>query len=122
MVTSQPAEAFRHLLLRYRGRTGLTQRQLAERVGVHRRSVQEWEIGASYPSAERLQGLIRVLLEAGGLRPGHEAAEAHGLWAAALDEARGCTRCSTRPGSPSSMQASAVLPAPGTDRRPGRRG
>jgi len=35
-------ERFRGLLLRHRGRIGLTQRQLAERLGVHVRSVQDW--------------------------------------------------------------------------------
>ncbi|HTD77542.1 MAG TPA: NACHT domain-containing protein, partial [Chloroflexota bacterium] len=87
MVTSQRAESFRGLLLRHRGRTGLTQRELAARAGVSRRTVQEWETGANYPGAERLEALIRVLLEAGGLTPGHEAAEAHVLWSAALGEA-----------------------------------
>ena len=40
-----------------------------------------------YPSAERLQALILVLFEAGGLTAGCEAAEAQQLWAAALHEA-----------------------------------
>ena len=82
MVTSGPAESFRDLLLRYRGRSRLTQRQLAERLGVHRRSVQEWENGATYPSPERLEALLRVLLAAHGLMPGQESAEAKALWAA----------------------------------------
>ena len=70
MNTSQAEESFGGLLLRRRGRTGLTQAQLAERLGIHRRSVQDWEAGANYPSAERLQALVRVLLEAGGLSAG----------------------------------------------------
>ena len=75
------------MLLRYRGRSGLTQRALAERVGVHRRSVQEWEIGVTYPSAERLEALLRVLLEAGGLTAGQQEAEARALWAAVQRDA-----------------------------------
>jgi DNA-binding XRE family transcriptional regulator len=38
-------ESFEGLLLRHRGRTGLTQRQRADLVGVNRRSVQDWENG-----------------------------------------------------------------------------
>jgi hypothetical protein len=49
--------------------------------------VQDWEAGLGYPSAERLQALIQVLLEAGGLTVGGEAAEAKQLWAAVLREA-----------------------------------
>ena len=87
MNTSQAEESFCGLLLRHRGRTGLTQAQLAERLGIHRRSVQDWEAGVNYPSAERLQALVRVLLEAGGLSAGQEANEAHVFWAAAEREA-----------------------------------
>ncbi len=91
MVTRHPlepeTESFAGLLLRHRGRTGLTQRDLAERLGTTRRSIQDWESGAYYPSAERLQVLIVVLLESGGLTVGREAIEAHDLWAAALRDA-----------------------------------
>jgi WD40 repeat protein len=82
MATPGPSESFRDLLLRYRGRSGLTQRQLGDRMGVHRRSVQEWEGGITYPSPERLEGLIRLLLQAHGFTPGHERAEAQAMWAA----------------------------------------
>src|SRR5205085_4212304 len=74
MVKSQAAdresEAFRSLVLRNRGRTGLTQRELAARMGSSRRTLQDWESGVNYPTAHRLQALIRVLLEAGGLTVG----------------------------------------------------
>ena len=82
MGSSPSEESFRELLLRYRGRSNLTQRQLAERVGVHRRSVQEWELGANYPGTDRLEALIRVLLDARCLTPGQEAAEVQALWSA----------------------------------------
>jgi WD40 repeat protein/transcriptional regulator with XRE-family HTH domain len=84
MDTSQTAESFRDLLLRHRGRTGLTQRELADRVGANRRTVQDWEAALNYPGAERLQALIQVLFEAGSLTVGREAAEARELWAAVL--------------------------------------
>jgi WD40 repeat protein/transcriptional regulator with XRE-family HTH domain len=81
------SETFRDLLLRHRGRTGLSQRDLAARTGVGRRTVQDWEAGTKHPTAERLQKLIEVLLEAGALTVGYEADEAHVLWAAALKDA-----------------------------------
>jgi WD40 repeat protein len=87
MDTAHEAETFRSLLLRHRGRTRLIQRELATRAGVSTRSLQDWEVGVSLPSAERLQGLIRALLEAGGLVSGHERSEARELWAAVQREA-----------------------------------
>src|SRR5216684_475182 len=87
MDTSQAVESFRGLALRHRGRTGLTQRELAIRMGAGRRTVQDWEAGVKYPSAERLQALIVVLLAAGGLTAGHEREEVAELWAAVLREA-----------------------------------
>jgi WD40 repeat protein/transcriptional regulator with XRE-family HTH domain len=80
------AESFRDLLLRYRARTNLTQRDLAARLGAGRRTVQDWEAGLSHPNTERLQALIRVLFEAGGLTAGREATEAQELWMAVLQE------------------------------------
>src|SRR5438445_1938842 len=87
MDTLHAPESFRGLLLRHRGRTGLIQRDLAARAGVSRGAVQGWEAGLNYPTAERLQALIQVLLEAGGLTVGQEASEARALWAAAEREA-----------------------------------
>jgi transcriptional regulator with XRE-family HTH domain len=75
-------ESFRSLLLRHRGRSGLTQRDLAARAGVSLRSVQAWEAGDTLPGAERLQALIRAMLDVGGLTPGAESTEARGLWSA----------------------------------------
>jgi len=87
MEASRSTESFHGLLLRHRGRTGLSQRDLADRMGAGRRTVQDWEAGVNHPSAERLQGLIQVLLTAGGLTAGQEAAEARQLWAAVMGEA-----------------------------------
>jgi WD40 repeat protein/transcriptional regulator with XRE-family HTH domain len=81
-AADRASEPFHRLLLAGRGRTGLTQRQLADRAGVSARSIQDWEAGVSYPSAERLQQLIAALLEAGGLSAGRETEEARALWAA----------------------------------------
>src|SRR5437764_6398206 len=81
------AESFQGLLLRHRGRTGLTQRQLASAVGVHMRSIQDWEAGVNYPSAERLRALVAAFLSVGGMTASAEASEAEALWAMALREA-----------------------------------
>src|SRR6266849_5500710 len=86
-AADQTGEAFQGLLLRHRGRTGLTQRELAARVGVSKRTLQDWEAGVSYPGVERLQALIAALLAAGGQALGHETLEAQELWSAALREA-----------------------------------
>ena len=83
----QEAEPFRGVLLRYRGRTGLTQKELAARVGVHLRSIQDWEAGISYPRAERLEAVVAALLEAGGFGVGQERREAEALWASLEREA-----------------------------------
>ena len=79
--------SFAGLLLQLRGRTGLTQRDLAGRLGASRRSLQDWESGIYYPSANNLKALITVLLDAGGMTAGQEIVEAEALWVAALHEA-----------------------------------
>lgn len=80
-------EGFPNLTARHRGRTGLTQRQLAARVGVHQRSIQDWEAGLSHPGLQRLRVLIAALLGAGGFIEGLEMAEAQAMWTAAQREA-----------------------------------
>ena len=85
-VADQTGESFHGLLLRLRGRTPLTQRQLALRLGVGMRSVQAWEAGDSFPSAETLQALIAKCLHVDGFAVGREAAEAAALWTAAEHE------------------------------------
>ena len=80
-------ESFRGLVLQLRGRTGLTQRELAARVGVHVSSIQGWEAGTNYPGVASLQALIAAGLQAGGFTAGREREEAQALWAAALRDA-----------------------------------
>jgi transcriptional regulator with XRE-family HTH domain len=69
-------ETFQGLLLIARGRTGLTQREVATRLGMHTRSVQGWESGANYPTAESLQLLVATYLAANGFSAANERAEA----------------------------------------------
>src|SRR5712691_1647646 len=91
MLTQRPQnpemESFAGLLLRHRGRTGLAQRELADRIGASVRTVENWEGGVNYPSAKPLQALIAALLEAGGLTVGRELHEARELWATVLRHA-----------------------------------
>lgn len=69
-----------HTLLTLRSRAKLTQAAWASQIGIHRRSVQKWENGESYPTAENLQALITVLIAQQLLTPGQERAEATELW------------------------------------------
>ena len=82
-----PHESFQGMLLQLRGRTGLTQRQLATSLGMHWRSIQGWESGANYPSAASLRLLLVAYLEAGALTPGKETAHADAVWTAAIRQA-----------------------------------
>ncbi len=84
MTDDPSAESFHGLMLRLRGRTGLTQRQLAAKIGVAVRSIQAWESGLSYPTAASLELLIAAYLDAHGFATGREAVEAEAFWDAAV--------------------------------------
>jgi WD40 repeat protein len=82
LADDRDRERFDSLLVRYRGRTGLTQRQLASLAGVSSRTLQGWENSVMMPGPARLQALIVALLGAGAITPGREMEEAELLWAA----------------------------------------
>src|SRR5437016_8106325 len=71
---------FGQLMLTLRTTTGLTQAGLAERLGVSRRAVAEWEAGSSYPKAERLKQLITLGVQQQAFAAGREAEEIRALW------------------------------------------
>jgi len=84
--------AFGQLVLTLRATIGLTQAGLADRLGVSRRAVAEWEAGLSYPKTERLKQLIELGMRASAFAAGREEEEIRALWKAAhqkvlLDEA-----------------------------------
>ena len=84
--------AFGQLMLTLRTSIGLTQAGLADRLGVSRRAVAEWEAGSTYPKAERLKQLIELGMQLQVFPAGREAEEIRALWRAAhqkllLDEA-----------------------------------
>ena len=72
--------AFGQQLLTLRTRVALTQIALAEQIGVHRRSIQNWETGKSYPKAETLQRLLATFLSYNAFTAGNEREEAQTLW------------------------------------------
>src|SRR3989454_1004998 len=75
--------AFGQLMLTLRTHIGLTQAGLADRLGVSRRAVAEWEGGLSYPKAERLKLLIALGVQEQAFAAGREAEEIRVLWRAA---------------------------------------
>ena len=101
----------------------MTQRDMAGRVGVSRRTLQDWERGLAYPIPERLASLITVLLDAGGLTVGREAADARVLWSAAsreaprthppFDEEWFANLLAARAPSPPAPRAAELKPVPG---------
>ena len=75
--------AFADMVLQFRGRTGLSQRAVADDLRIHVRSVQLWEAGESHPNARNLQALIGVFFDAGAFTAGLVQTEAAALWHAA---------------------------------------
>ena len=75
--------AFAQLVLTLRTAIGLTQLGLAERLGVSRPAVADWEGGLSYPKAERLKQLIALGVQQHAFPAGREEQEIRALWKAA---------------------------------------
>ena len=65
-----------------RKRAGITQRELADLLGVSKQTVHAWEAGLSYPDSEHLRGLLTVYLERGALPSGDEEEIAAEVWEA----------------------------------------
>lgn len=63
-----------------RRKTGLTQQEMASRVGVSEKAIGNWESGTSYPSVFHLRKLIEIYLQSGTFTCGHERDEAQTLW------------------------------------------
>src|SRR5437870_10630565 len=75
--------AFGQSMLTLRTTLGLTQAELADRLGVSRRAVGEWEVGSSYPTAEHLKALLTLAVQQGTFPAGREAEEIRAFWKAA---------------------------------------
>ncbi|GHO51263.1 helix-turn-helix domain-containing protein [Ktedonospora formicarum] len=72
--------AFGQVMLTLRTRLGLTQTEVAGRLGVRRRSVTDWEGGLSYPSVDHLKRFVALAVERQAWPVGCEAEEARTLW------------------------------------------
>jgi WD40 repeat protein/transcriptional regulator with XRE-family HTH domain len=68
------------LLLTMRTRTRLRQAELAEQLGVSRRSIQKWEGGDGYPGEANLRRLLALFVVHGGFEAGREREQAAELW------------------------------------------
>ena len=79
----QRDDAFGQSMLALRTSLGLTQGELAHRLGVSERAVRQWEAGESYPKAEHLQHVMTLAVQASAFPPGREAEEIRALWKAA---------------------------------------
>ncbi len=64
--------AFGQSMLTLRTKLGLTQAELADRLGVSRRAVGEWELGSSYPKAEHLKALLALAVGQQAFAAGRE--------------------------------------------------
>src|SRR2546430_3284824 len=71
----QRDDAFGQSMLALRTSLGLTQGELAHRLGVSGRAVRQWEGGLSYPKAEHLQHLMTLAVRASAFPPGRRSEE-----------------------------------------------
>jgi WD40 repeat protein/transcriptional regulator with XRE-family HTH domain len=72
--------AFGRQVLHLRERAGLTQRALAQQLGISARAVLNWESGTSYPDPARLRQLIAVFVQQHAFPADDEIAAASALW------------------------------------------
>ena len=84
--------AFGQQILTVRTKLALTQIELAQMLGVGRRTVINWEGGLTYPTVEHLKHFMILAIERQAFPAGHEAEEVRTFWHAAhqkvlLDEA-----------------------------------
>jgi transcriptional regulator with XRE-family HTH domain len=74
-------------LLTLRRKAGLTQEEMANRMGVSEKAIRNWEGGTSYPSVFNLKKLIETLLFSSAFKPGYERDEARTFWEQASESA-----------------------------------
>src|SRR5437764_4159077 len=74
---------FGQAMLSLRTAMGLTQADLAERLGVSRKAIVRWEGGFSYPKAEHLKALLAFAIGQHAFPSGREEEEVRAFWHAA---------------------------------------
>jgi transcriptional regulator with XRE-family HTH domain len=79
-LKGDPDYAYGRLMLTLRTTIGLTQKRLANSLGISRRAVGEWEAGNSYPNVEHLKALIVLAVKCQAFKGGQEAEEIRVLW------------------------------------------
>ena len=75
--------AFGHACAQLRQGMGLTQRVLAELLGISEQAVGQWERGKRLPTVEHLKHFLALALQRHAFTHGQEHEEAHHLWLAA---------------------------------------
>src|SRR5579864_2912170 len=74
--------AFGQLMLTLRTKLELTQTELAEVLGVGRRTVIDWEGGLTYPTTDHLKQFVVLAIQRQAFHAGREAEEIRALWQA----------------------------------------
>src|SRR5690349_597993 len=85
-------DVFGHLMRTLRSRMGITQSELATRLGVSRHAVADWEIRGKHPTVQHLQEFISLAVQHKVFSGVKAADDIRSLWSAAnqkvlLDEA-----------------------------------
>jgi len=75
--------AFGQLMLTVRTKLKLTQTELADLLGLRRRTVIDWEGGLTYPTVDHLKHFVVLAIERQAFAAGREAEEVRALWHAA---------------------------------------
>src|SRR5438105_5902081 len=72
--------AFGQLMLTLRTKLKLTQTELADLLGLRRRTVIDWEGGITYPNVDHLKHFVVLAIERQAFPAGREAEEVRALW------------------------------------------
>src|SRR5258707_12517455 len=75
--------AFGQMMLTLRTKLTLTQTELADLLGLRRRTVIDWEGGLTYPTVDHLKHFVILAIERQAFAAGREAEAVRALWPAA---------------------------------------
>ena len=80
-------DRFGLLALTLREKAGLTQAEVAGKLGVSERTIRHWEAGTAYPASDNLKELIELYLCNSAFVSGHERDDAKFLWEQVVESA-----------------------------------